>query len=41
MSAMSVLTDNPKDKTAINVLELMKEGVDLPPDIYPFLQLDN
>ena len=39
--AMSVLTDNPKDKTAINVLELMKEGVDLPPDIYPFLQLDN
>ena len=39
--AMTVLADNPKDKTAINVLELMKGGVDLPPDIYPFLQLDN
>ena len=39
--AMTVLADNPKDKTAINVLELMKGGLDLPPDIYPFLQLDN
>ena len=39
--ASSVLKDNPKDKTAKNVLELLKGGVDLPPDIYPFLQLDN
>ena len=39
--ASSVLSDNPKDKTAKNVMELMKGGVDLPPDIYPFLQLDN
>jgi len=39
--ASSVLKDNPKDRTAKNVLELLKGGVDLPPDIYPFLQLDN
>ena len=39
--ASTVLADNPKDRTAKNVIELMKRGVDLPPDIYPFLQLDN
>ena len=39
--ASEVLKDNPKDKTAKNVLELIKGGADLPPDIYPFLQLDN
>ena len=39
--ASAVLKDNSRDKTAKNVLELMKGGVDLPPDVYPFLQLDN
>ena len=39
--ASSVLEDNPKDKTAKNVMDIMKRGVDLPSDIYPFLQLDN
>ena len=39
--ASAVLKDNEKDRTAKNVLELLKGGVDLSPDIYPFLQLDN
>ena len=39
--ASAVLKDNPKDRTAKNVLELLKGGTDLPQDIYPFLQLDN
>ena len=39
--ALAVLNENPKDKTAKNVMELIKGGVDLPQDIYPFLQLDN
>ena len=39
--ALAVLAENPEDKTAKNVIGLIKEGVDLPPDIYPFLQLDN
>ena len=38
--AKTVLAENPKDKTAKNVMDLMKDGADLPPDIYPFLQLD-
>ena len=38
--AKTVLDENPKDKTAKNVMDLMKDGADLPPDIYPFLQLD-
>jgi len=38
--AQTVLSENPKDKTAKNVLDLLKDGADLPPDIYPFLQLD-
>ena len=38
--AKTVLSENPKDKTAKNVMDLMKDGADLPPDIYPFLQLD-
>ena len=39
--AQTVLSENPKDKTAKNVLDLLKDGADLPPDIYPFLQLDH
>lgn len=39
--ALAVLQKNPKDKTSKNVIDLIKQGVDLPPDIYPFLQLDN
>ena len=39
--AQAVLEKNPKDKTSKNVIDLIKGGVDLPPDIYPFLQLDN
>ena len=38
--AKTVLAENPKDKTAKNVMDLMKDGADLPPDVYPFLQLD-
>ena len=38
--AKTVLSENPKDKTAKNVMDLLKDGADLPPDIYPFLQLD-
>ena len=38
--AQTVLSENPKDKTAKNVLDLLNDGADLPPDIYPFLQLD-
>ena len=38
--AQTVLNENPKDKTAKNVIDLLKDGADLPPDIYPFLQLD-
>ena len=38
--AKAVLKENPKDRTAKNVIELMKDGADLPSDIYPFLQLD-
>ena len=38
--AKTVLDENPKDKTAKNVMDLMKDGADLPPDVYPFLQLD-
>ena len=39
--ALAVLEKNPKDKTSKNVIDLIKGGVDLPPDVYPFLQLDN
>ena len=39
--ALAVLSENPRDKTAKNVLELLKDGIDLPTDIYPFLQLDS
>jgi len=39
--AQAVLEKSPKDKTSQNVIDLIKGGVDLPPDIYPFLQLDN
>lgn len=38
--ANTVLKENPKDKTAKNVIDLLKDGADLPPDIYPFLKLD-
>jgi hypothetical protein len=38
--AKTVLAENPKDKTAKNVMDLLRDGADLPPDIYPFLQLD-
>ena len=38
--AKTVLAENPKDRTAKNVMDLMRDGADLPPDIYPFLQLD-
>ena len=39
--AKAALEQNPKDKTAKNVMELLKAGADLPPDIYPFLHLDS
>ena len=38
--AQSTLVQSPKDKTAKNVLQLLKEGAEIPHDIYPFLQLD-
>ena len=38
--AKTVLAENPKDRTAKNVMDLLRDGADLPPDIYPFLQLD-
>ena len=34
------LEQNPKDRTAKNVMELLNVGADLPQDIYPFLHLD-
>jgi hypothetical protein len=34
------LSQNPKDKTAKNVVELLNIGADLPKDIYPLLKLD-
>jgi len=38
--AKSTLDQNVKDKTAKNVMQLLKEGAEIPHDIYPFLQLD-
>ena len=38
--AKTVLAENPKDKTAKKVRDGMKDGADVPPDIDPFLQLD-
>ena len=38
--AKSALIQNSKDRTARNVLQLLKEGAEIPHDIYPFLQLD-
>ncbi len=38
--ATSTLKARPNDKTALNVLSLLSAGAELPPDIYPFLQLD-
>ena len=34
------LSQNPKDKTAKNVVELLNIGADLPKDVYPLLKLD-
>ena len=34
------LEQNPKDRTAKNVMDLLNVGADLPQDIYPFLHLD-
>ena len=34
------LMQNPKDKTAKNVVELLNIGAELPKDIYPLLKLD-
>ena len=34
------LAQNPKDKTAKNIVELLDSGAELPKDIYPLLQLD-
>ena len=39
--AKNTLSQNPKDKTARNVMQLLKEGAEIPHDIYPFLQLDD
>ena len=39
--AKNTLEQNPKDKTAKNVLELIYLGAELPNDVYPFLQLDD
>ena len=38
--AKNTLIQSPKDKTAKNVMQLLKEGAEIPHDIYPFLQLD-
>ena len=38
--AKSTLIQSPKDRTAKNVMQLLKEGAEIPHDIYPFLQLD-
>ena len=38
--AKSTLSQNPKDKTAKNVMDLLREGAEIPNDVYPFLQLD-
>ena len=38
--AQASLEENPKDRTAKNVMGFLTEGADLPPDVYPFLQLD-
>ena len=38
--AKSTLNQNPKDRTAKNVMQLLKDGAEIPHDIYPFLQLD-
>ena len=38
--AKSALIQSPKDRTAKNVMQLLKEGAEIPHDIYPFLQLD-
>ena len=34
------LMQNPKDKTAKNIMELLSNGAELPKDIYPLLKLD-
>ena len=34
------LMQNPKDKTAKNIVELLSNGAELPKDIYPLLKLD-
>ena len=38
--AKSTLNQSPKDRTAKNVMQLLKDGAEIPHDIYPFLQLD-
>ena len=38
--AKSALIQSPKDRTAKNVMSLLKEGAEIPHDIYPFLHLD-
>jgi hypothetical protein len=38
--AKTVLLENPRDRLAKHVMDLLKDGADLPPDVYPFLQLD-
>ena len=38
--AKSTLIQSPKDRIAKNVMQLLKEGTEIPHDIYPFLQLD-
>ena len=35
------LSQNPKDKTAKNIIELLNIGAELPRDIYPLLKMDN
>ena len=35
------LSQNPKDKTAKNIIELLNIGAELPKDIYPLLKMDN
>ena len=38
--AKSALNQNPKDRTAKNVMSLLNLGAEIPHDIYPFLHLD-
>ena len=38
--AKSTLDQNAKDKTAKNVMQLLKDGAEIPHDVYPFLHLD-